>query len=914
MLKPELKPWQVVEQLDSGYHWEGPVVTFSFPLTVPKEWAELHNQPFASPFIPFTTDQQEMAQRALELWSDVANITFKEVEDQDGQIRFGNSGTVAPSPSDGQASSPGEGVGGDVFLNPDVPANFVLEYGGMGFNSMLHEIGHALGLSHPGDYDVDLTGDDPPNYAQDAEYYQDSRQYTLMSYFSAAETGADHVALAATPLLHDIYAIQDIYGTNLTTRTGDTIYGYNSTADRAAFDFTVNLNPVIAIWDAGGIDTLDLSGSFKDAKINLRTGGFSDTHGMTGNIAIAYKALIENAVGGDGDDIITGNSAENVLRGGDGDDTIYGQQEDDYFPEGSDDDDDTLHGEKGDDVIRADVGNDWLSGGDDADDLDGETGNDTAYGGDGDDVIVGGEGSDTLSGEDGNDVIHGLVPKYQDNTYAAWLEDDDNIYAGAGDDVVHGGLGDDDIFGDGVFGDVNGPLLTGNDKLFGEEGVDLIRGMHGDDLVAGGDGDDDVGGGDGNDFVDGGDGIDLVRGDDGNDALHGGSGADALFGGDDNDTLSGGTGLDYFDGGAGTDMVDYFWEAGNWIVRLDHEWAADGVNNPQETFLSIENAHLSQGNDLAYGTAGANEIWGNGGNDVIEGAGGVDTLHGGSGDDTLRGGNGNDTLDPGTGKDTVNGGAGTDTVTYYDTEDKVEVRLNAGTAAGLSIGNDVLQSIENATGGSGSDVLVGTGTNNVLVGNDGDDRLEGLGGNDALLGGNGDDGLLPGWGHGVVDGGTGRDRVDYSDTDLDWTISLLPGGAASATTPFGVSFVQQLISIEHVSGGLGDDEITGNGDGNTLSGGDGDDVIAPGAGEDFVWGGPGGDTFVFAFKNGVDTIHDFEDGEDLIAIAGFAGIDSFDDLTISASGADVVVTLGADQLRLIGTATTQITGSDFVFV
>ena len=115
--------------------------------------------------------------------------------------------------------------------------------------TLLHEVGHALGLSHPGDYDFDPDNpDDAPTYEEDAEYLEDSNQYTVMSYFAAEYTGALHetvqgIVYAQTPLLHDIYAIQQIYGTNLTTRAGDTVYGYNSTADRDVFDFDLNSVP-----------------------------------------------------------------------------------------------------------------------------------------------------------------------------------------------------------------------------------------------------------------------------------------------------------------------------------------------------------------------------------------------------------------------------------------------------------------------------------------------------------------------------------------------------------------------------------------------------------------------------------------------------------------------------------------------
>ena len=90
----------------------------------------------------------------------------------------------------------------------------------------------------------------------------------------------------------------------------------------------MNTSPVIAIWDAGGIDTLDLSGAGNDVRLDLEMGAFSDVAGMTRNVAIAHGTLIENAIGGSGDDVIVGNEADNVLHGGDGDDELSGEQTD----------------------------------------------------------------------------------------------------------------------------------------------------------------------------------------------------------------------------------------------------------------------------------------------------------------------------------------------------------------------------------------------------------------------------------------------------------------------------------------------------------------------------------------------------------------------------------------------------------
>ena len=115
------------------------------------------------------------------------------------------------------------------------------------------EIGHAIGLAHPGDYN---TGGSP-TYANSAIYYEDSRQYTVMSYFSESNTGAYFGGrYTAAPLLDDIAAIQLAYGANMSTRLGDTTYGYNSTADRPWFDVVASGSRLIfAVWDAGGTDS-----------------------------------------------------------------------------------------------------------------------------------------------------------------------------------------------------------------------------------------------------------------------------------------------------------------------------------------------------------------------------------------------------------------------------------------------------------------------------------------------------------------------------------------------------------------------------------------------------------------------------------------------------------------------------------
>src|SRR5262249_18519963 len=191
-----------------------------------------------------------------------------------------------------------------------------------GFRLYLHEIGHALGLSHPGNYNVLPNGATIP-YDGNAIYREDSDQYTVMTYFDESITHANFVdTFAMTPLLHDIAAMQRLYGANTTTRTGDTVYGFNSNTGSDSYTITSPSEHVVfAVWDAGGNDTLDFSGYSVDQVITLVSEQFSSVGGLEFNVAIARGAVIENAIGGSGNDRLVGNTAANTLDGRAGADT-----------------------------------------------------------------------------------------------------------------------------------------------------------------------------------------------------------------------------------------------------------------------------------------------------------------------------------------------------------------------------------------------------------------------------------------------------------------------------------------------------------------------------------------------------------------------------------------------------------------
>jgi len=312
---------------------------------------------------------------------DISGLDFTQVDDgsgtsDDATILFGaydhsdGRGAYAFFPDtwgDGNPNTATSSNAGDVWLNNDGGLDGPFTFGSFATFATLHELGHAIGLAHPGPYNAGEGG--AITYANNAIYSQDSHQYTVMSYFDETETGVSAgLGNPDTFMLHDLLAIHQLYGANTNYNAGDTTYGFNATEAGSVYDFTVNTTPFMSVYDGSGTaDLIDLSGYSMAQVLDLNEGVFSNIGGYVGNFSIAYGAVIENAIGGTGDDSITGNDAANDINGGDGADTILGG-----------------------------IGADTLTGG---------AGADSIVGGAGADSILGGNGNDTIDASDGADVV-----------------------------------------------------------------------------------------------------------------------------------------------------------------------------------------------------------------------------------------------------------------------------------------------------------------------------------------------------------------------------------------------------------------------------------------------------------------------------------------------------------------------------
>jgi serralysin len=414
-----------LDSLILGTKWSG-TITWSFGTTAGQSW---------------TAAEQDAFRLAFSLFEAVANIDFDETSDAAANfVEFEVTGAAWSDPPDritlADHHFPGidqgpNGADAQGRYNVTHPSWADVTRGGMAFSTIVHEIGHGVGLEHPHDGAELFPGVERDNAFGDlGDNDMNQAIWSIMSYnrgWSGAGSPTNAYGHAGGLMALDIAAVQELYGTNWSTNAGDDLYVL-PTANASGTYF-------LCIWDGAGVDAISHKDGVAAAVIDLRAAPLTGEHaggyvsrvsGVLGGFTIANKVLIESAVGGKGADTITGNDADNTIEGGAGGDLLEGGAGKDIVsyagstvgvrvdlgrpdtdpPSGGDASGDTLSGFEG---LLGGAGDDWLGGVGNVggSSVDGGRGADTIFAGDDADVFRGGLGADFIQGNGGADTMYG---------------------------------------------------------------------------------------------------------------------------------------------------------------------------------------------------------------------------------------------------------------------------------------------------------------------------------------------------------------------------------------------------------------------------------------------------------------------------------------------------------------------------
>lgn len=284
---------------------------------------------------PFSDTQKQAARLALQDYENIAKLKFRELpagSSEKAQFTFTNVSSLGDAAGEASTQQSNTNDYSRVTVRIDaskIDASSNFAVGSNDYATLLHEIGHALGLKHPRSYGSGGADSELPFLTTE----KDSTQHTIMSYNQPTyllqdgyDLNKNPAAVAEkTPLLYDIAAMQKLYGANQNYNSNDTVYRWDKDTD-----------PHMSIWDGGGIDTIDASNHSQKQVIDLRVGAFSSIGAVTlrytnnstelyasqNNVSIAFDTIIENAIGSNQDDVIIGNSVANQLTGNGGKDSF----------------------------------------------------------------------------------------------------------------------------------------------------------------------------------------------------------------------------------------------------------------------------------------------------------------------------------------------------------------------------------------------------------------------------------------------------------------------------------------------------------------------------------------------------------------------------------------------------------------
>jgi hypothetical protein len=252
---------------------------------------------------------KELYIKSINEWAKIVNVEFSECKNNKVDIFLGTSVYEANTEDDLPSCA--------VTIPIKYDINVVLinyHYYTKNLNDhnlfqwiIIHEVGHILGLRHPGE-ENSIT---PPLNKKDN---------TVMSYKDFKLTNGLTI-YPITPMETDIKTLQVIYGRNDILNKGNTVHKLSY------IPFSLR-----AIWDPSGSDTIDCSKVVEPVVLDLRSGiDFKSKIATDCLFYISENTQIENAISGSGNDVITGNNLDNNITASNGNNVLIGNGGNDYF-------------------------------------------------------------------------------------------------------------------------------------------------------------------------------------------------------------------------------------------------------------------------------------------------------------------------------------------------------------------------------------------------------------------------------------------------------------------------------------------------------------------------------------------------------------------------------------------------------